>query len=397
MTNSTNERGKGAGATSTARNADGGTPVPPSSAHPGPGKLGSAGGGELRAHARVTSRDVAARAGVSQSAVSLVLSGNPNARIADATRQRVIDAAQELEYRPNLLARGLVQRRSFALGVIVPDLGNPFFTEMVSGAERVGAEAGYGMLLADAREISAAEHLHRLAERQVDGVILGGAIAATVPPELLAGKNVVVVDEPSGRCPGVVSDAHGAGRMAAAHLLALGHRELAFLGPASPSHAFRMRERGFVHGLREAGIELTSPWLCRVPPTVPGGERGMRAILESGSRPTAVFCVNDLSALGALKACAAAGVSVPSQMSIVGCDDIEMARYVTPELTTVRVPARGLGARAARLLLLELDDRDTSALTGKHLAVQLIVRGTTAPPPGAPAPMEPSVAQRWPG
>lgn len=109
----------------------------------------------------------------------------------------------------------------------------------------------------------------------------------------------------------------------------------------------------------------------------------MRALLTSDRRPpTGVFCANDLAALGALKACHGAGVGVPEGISIVGCDDIELARYVTPELTTVRVPARGLGARAARLLLMELDGRATGALTGKPLAVELVVRGTTGPAPG---------------
>ena len=334
-------------------------------------------GGALR---RITSHDVAARAGVSQSTVSLVLSGSPRARIADATRARVIEAARDLGYRPNLLARGLVQRRSFALGIVVSDLDNPFFTEVVSGAERVAADAGYGVLLGDAREIPAGEHVQRLRERQVDGVILAGVAMEALPPGALAGANVVVVDEPSAVHPGVESDATGAGRLGARHLLDLGHRNLAFIGPASASHAFRMRERGFVAELREAGVALPSARLRRARPSVAGGEKAMRALLREDDGTTAVFCANDLTALGALKAAAAAGLSVPRDLSVVGCDDIEMARYVTPELTTVRVPARGLGARAARLLLLALDGRDTGALTGKPLAVQLIPRGTTAPP-----------------
>jgi len=327
---------------------------------------------------RVTGHDVAARAGVSQSTVSLVLSGNPRARIADATRERVLAAAKELGYRPNLLARGLVQRRSFALGIVVSDLDNPFFTEVVSGAERVAAEADYGVLLGDAREIPAAEHVKRLAERQVDGVIVAGVGVDSLPEETREGLNLVVVDEPSGVLPGVASDAQGAGRRAAHHLLDLDHRRLAFLGPASPAHTFRMRERGWVQALRYAGCPIPSPYLVRTAASVSGGQVGMRRLLATDPRPTGVFCANDLVALGALKACAQAGVRVPGDMSIVGCDDIEMARYVTPELTTILVPARGLGARAARLLLLTLDGRDTSSLTGKALGVELIVRETTA-------------------
>lgn len=332
---------------------------------------------------RVTSRDVARHAGVSQPTVSLVLSGNPRARVAAATRERVLRAADELGYRPNLLARALVQQRSYSIGVIVPDLGNPFFLDVVSGVERVASAKGYAVLLCDAREVGAARHLETLRSRVVDGVIMDALGAVSLPPDELRGLNVVMVDEPSEQWPGVASDAEGAGRAAAEHLLALGHRRFAFLGPSSDIHAFRMRERGFVRTLRGAGVRLPSAWLRRTAGTVTGGQAAMRALLSASPRPTAVFCGNDLIALGALKACAAAGVPVPDALSIVGCDDIEMARIVTPELTTVAVPAREMGARAARLLLERLEKKDGRAASAppRLLPVRLVVRGTTAPSP----------------
>ncbi len=326
---------------------------------------------------RVTAHDVAARAGVSQPTVSLVLSGNPRARVAKHTRDRVLEAARELGYRPNLLARGLVQQRSFALGIVVPDLDNPFFTEVVSGAERVATEAGYAVLLGDAKQTAASRHVEMLRARLVDGVILDAGSAATLPDDLLAELNAVVVDEPAGRLPGIATDAEGAGRLAAEHLLTLGHREVAFLGPATDSYTFRQRERGFVRALRAGGIGIATERLRRAPATVSGGLQGMRELLGAGARPTAVFCANDLTALGALKACLVAGVRVPDEMSIVGCDDIEMARIVTPELTTVMVPARGLGARAARLLLQRIEGSARKPMSTKPLPVELVVRGTT--------------------
>lgn len=329
----------------------------------------------------VTAHDVAREAGVSQATVSLVLGGNPRARIAAATRERVLRAAEELGYRPNILARGLVRGRSYALGVIVPDLGNPFFLDVVRGIERVAAEAGYATLLCDARGAAPARHLEALRARQVDGVILDPSGADSLPGDSLTDLNVVVVDRPSGHFPGVASDAEAAGRLAAEHLLGLGHAELAFVGPASEEHAFRMRERGFARALRAAGAALPSARLRRAPATVAGGEAAMRALLAArGARPTGVFCANDLVALGALKACAAAGVAVPREMSVVGCDDIEMARVVTPELTTVAVPARELGARAARLLLRQLEGRTEEAKPARLLPVRLVTRGTTAGP-----------------
>jgi DNA-binding LacI/PurR family transcriptional regulator len=330
---------------------------------------------------RVTTHDVARRAGVSQPTVSLVLSGNPRARVAEPTRERVLRAARELGYRPNLVARGLVSQRSFGLGVVVPDLNNPFFTEVVSGAERVAAESGYAMLLCDTRQTPAARHVESLRARLIDGVILDPGSASAVPAELLAELNVVVIDSADGGLPGVTSDVIGTGRQAAQHLLELGHRELGFIGPATDSRVFRLRERGYVEAVSAAGVSIRSEWLRRAPPTLAGGAAAMRVLLSGVQRPTAVFCGNDLAALGALKACLTAGVRVPEQLSIVGCDDIEMAVVVTPELTTVRVPARGLGARAARMLVGLIEGRQPRR--GAPLPVELIVRGTTARAPEA--------------
>ena len=330
-----------------------------------------------------TSRDVAARAGVSQPTVSLVLSRNPNARVASATRERVLKAAAELGYRPNVVARSLVRRRSYALGVIIPDVGNQFFADVVSGAERVATEEGYALFLCEQRGAPLERHIEALRARQVDGVIIDAAGASALAPNTLAGLNVVLVDEPGEQWPGVASDAEGAGRLAAEHLLALGHRHIAFIGPSADVHGFRMRERGFVRALGAAGVTLRSPWLRRVPATLDGGNAAMRALWALGDRPTAVFCGNDLLALGAHKACTQLGVAVPAAMSIVGCDDIAFARLVTPELTTVAVPARELGARAARLLLREIEGTAGTGKKRRPLPVQLVVRGTTAAPRSA--------------
>ncbi|HEX8359974.1 MAG TPA: LacI family DNA-binding transcriptional regulator, partial [Longimicrobium sp.] len=270
----------------------------------------------------ITTHDVARHAGVSQATVSLVLGGNPRARVAAATRERVLRSAEELGYRPNFLARGLVRGRSYAIGVVVPDLSNPFYLDVVTGVQRVAAEAGYVVLPGDTREVSAARHLEALRARQVDGLILDGLGASSLPADALSGTEVVLVDEPPERWPGVASDALEAGRLAAEHLLGLGHRRLAFMGPASDVHGFRMRERGFFAALRGAGVEVRSEWVRRTPPTIAGGQRTMRALLTAKLRPTGVFCANDLLAAGALKATLASGLSVPGDLSLVGCDDV---------------------------------------------------------------------------
>ncbi len=331
---------------------------------------------------RATSRDVATRAGVSQPTVSLVLTRNPKARVADATRERVLRAAAELGYQPNVVAQSLVRRRSYALGVIVPDLANQFFSDVVSGAERVAIDAGYAVFLCEQRGAPLEKHLEALVARQIDGVIIDAAGASAVPESAFEGLNIVLIDEPSDRWPGVASDADAAGRLAAEHLLALGHRRIAFVGPAADVHGFRMRERGFMRTLREAGVQVRSEWLRREPATLAGGGAAMRALLSLADRPTATFCANDLAALGAHKACTGLGVSVPRAMSLIGCDDIAFAQLVTPELTTIAVPARELGARAARLLVRQLEGTQQPGRASRPLPVKLVVRGTTAPPSG---------------
>jgi DNA-binding LacI/PurR family transcriptional regulator len=336
---------------------------------------------------RVTAHDVARRAGVSQPTVSLVLSRNANARVAPETRERVLEAARELGYVPNVVARSLVQSRSYAIGVIVPDLRNPFFAEVISGAERVVSEAGFAVLLCETREIPRDRHIQALLERQVDGIMMDAIGASSLPQEMVAGVNLVLIDEPADRWPGVASDALGAGKLAAEHLLALGHTRLGLIGPATNVHAMRMRERGFAQALAAHGIAIDSAMLRRVPATAAGGAAGMHSLLALDRAPTAVFCINDLVAAGALKVCSHDGVRVPEDISLVGCEDIELATLLTPELTTIAIPARELGARAARILLQALqeggNEHRTPPRSRRTIASRLVVRGTTAPPPAS--------------
>jgi DNA-binding LacI/PurR family transcriptional regulator len=328
---------------------------------------------------RVTAAEVAKRAGVSQPTVSLILSRNPKARVAAETRQRVLRIAEEIGYRPNRLAQGLVRRRSFALGVIVPGFDNPFYVSVLSGAERVAAEAGYAVLLCEAGQVDVVQHLEALRDRQIDGVIIAGIAVNTLPARALDDLNVVLINQPSDRYPTVGGDSMKAGALAAEHLLSHGHRRVAFIGPANSIPAYRFRERGFVQRLRAAGVGMPSDLLCRADATIAGGFAAMRALLSMSDHPTAVFCANDLIALGAHKACSAAGVQLPRYVSLLGCDDIEMGTLVTPELSTIAVPQRELGARAVRLLLRQIDHEGALPPASQLLPVRLVVRGTTGP------------------
>jgi LacI family transcriptional regulator len=334
----------------------------------------------MRISKRVTAVEVAKVAGVSQPTVSLVLSQNPKARVAAETRARVLKVAEELGYRPNRLAQGLVRRRSFALGVIVPGFANPVYAAIISGAERVAAQAGYAVLLCETGDFSVGHHLKALADRQIDGVIVAGISDRDIAAVDIRRLNVVLVNQDSDSLPSVRDDSLRAGGLAAEHLTRLGHERLAFIGPLSDVTAFRLRERGYAKGLRDAGIEPSSERWQRAEPTVAGGIAAMSALLSLTERPTAVFCANDLIALGAHKACANAGVSVPREISILGCDDIELGALVTPELSTISTPKRELGARAVRMLLRQIETEGKDVPAVHPLPVKFVLRGTTAPP-----------------
>ena len=319
-------------------------------------------------------------AGVSQPTVSLVLSQNPKARVAPETRARVLKVAEELGYRPNRLAQGLVRRRSFALGVIVPGFANPVYAAIISGAERVAVQAGYAVLLCETGEAGVGQHLKALVDRQIDGVIIAGISEGELAEADLRRLNVVLVNQESDVFSTVQDDSLSAGTLAAEHLLELGHRQLGFIGPVSAASVFRLRERGFAQSLRAANALPSSDCWQRADASVAGGLTAMRSLLALPARPTAVFCANDLIALGAHKACAMAGLSLPRECSILGCDDIDLGTLVTPELSTISTPQRELGARAVRLLLRQLEGEGKATPTSQMLPVRLVRRGTTGQP-----------------
>ena len=333
------------------------------------------------APARVTAADVARKAGVSQPTVSLVLSRNPNARVAKATRARVLAIAKELGYRPNRLAQGLVHQRSFALGVIVPGFANPVYANIVSGAERVAREQGYAVLLCESEPGNAEQQLQALIDRQVDGVVIAGVAASTLPATELARLNVVLVNQPSDGHAAVAGDSLEAGRIAARYLLELGHTRIAFIGPSDSLPAFRLRERGFADHLRSAGVPPASDYWRRADANVAAGGSAMQALLALPLPPTAVFCATDVIALGAHKAASRAGRRLGVDLSIIGCDDIEMGTLVAPELTSIRTPQRELGARAVRMLIQRLDGEAEAEPTTQILPVKLVRRGSTGRPP----------------
>lgn len=321
--------------------------------------------------------DVARRAGVSKSLVSMVMRGATN--VSDERRGRVLAAAKELGYRPNLAAQSLVRQRSYVLGIIVSDLHNTFFADVVDGIDVAIRKTRYrslivsGHLAAD-REKEALDTLLRL---RSDAVILAGpAVDIHEVAEAAEGIPLVVAGA-STTHPNVASvtnnDEVGAA-LAVNHLVELGHRTIAHINGGT-SAAGAQRSSGYEKAMRSHGLPV------RVIPgsfTHEGGANGARAVLDSGEMPTAIFASNDLAAIGAHSVLAAAGIGVPSDVSLVGYDNTAAARSNLTPLTTIDQPRLAIGRAAAELALDQLEsDADVRSIV---LEPTLVVRGTTAPP-----------------
>lgn len=318
------------------------------------------------------------RAGVSTATVSRVLSGA--AATLPATRERVLVAARELDYRPSGIARALKRRETRTLGLIVTDIGNPFYPQIIRAVEAAAHERGYGIVLGNGGDDSARElaHLELLMERRVDGIIVASSRMTRRHTVTLRRAPVPIVlvnaTAPGSGLPAVAT-AHRAGaRMAAAHLVALGHRRIAHITAPSAHAAAGQRRLGVRDALRGIG----GPLIVEGDGQVEGGDGATQALLGSGI--TGIVCYNDLTAIGALRALRRAGVPVPGEMSVIGFDDIEMATWTDPPLTTIRQPTDELGRWAVVWLARALTDATPHPAGPMHLEPQLVVRGSTAAP-----------------
>src|SRR3954471_5416397 len=328
-------------------------------------------------------KDVARVAGVSVGTVSNVI--NRPDSVATETRARVLSAIDRLGYVRSESARQLRAGRSRIMGLLVLDMGNPFFVDVARGAERAAREDGLGVMVCNSAQSASeeAEYLSLFAEQRVRGVLL--------TPTDASGRNIdsfrrhgipfVLVDrvaEGTTECSVSVDDVAG-GALAVRHLVDAGHRSIAYVSGPPGLNQVRDRRTGALNALAEAGL---GPECLRELPTerldVAAGRDAGARLLGLAERPTAVFCANDLLALGVLQALYAAGVKVPDDMSIVGYDDIEFAAAATVPLTSVRQPALTLGTIAAELLLQETGER---AAEHRHrhvvLRPELVVRGSS--------------------
>ena len=325
--------------------------------------------------------DVAKRAGVSKSLVSLVLRDAPN--VSDQKRAAVARAMREIGYRPNAVARSLVRRRSHVIGVMVSDLHNPYFTEVIDGIEAAAREAGYHALFNSGGRTAAGEAvaIDTLLQQRTDGIVMAGPVLdAGRMARVAAAVPVVVVarNARSDDLDSIANDDRMGARLAVDHLVSLGHRAIAHVdggtGAGSPQ-----RRSGFLQAMAGHGL-AGSATVVRGSFTEEGGREGVRALLRGRERPTAIFVSNDLAAVGALDALDDHGLRVPDDVSLVGYDNIALAGLGHIDLTTIDQPRREMGESAVRLLV---ERRDGGRRRARHLVVapSLVVRGSSAPPP----------------
>lgn len=333
-----------------------------------------------------TSHDVAALAGVAQSTVSRALSGDPS--ISEPTRERVVEAARELHYSPNAMARSLITRRADRVGVFIADITNPFYPELVESLEREFEALGYGLaLFSDGVYSEEDGQLDLFLSRTIDGLIfasaglgfsLGDRLAATEAPVVFLNRHV-----DDDRFDRVVADNVGGGRLAAELLLELGHTRIAQIsGPPQTSTA-RDRDVGFQAALAERGAPLPGRYHRHGPYAHATGFEGCRSLLSEDPPPTAIFCGNDVIALGAWDAAVSAGLDVPGDLSIVGFDDILLSGWESIGLTTVRQPLAAMAASSARLLVGRIESGHTGAGRAEEFPVEMVMRRSAGPPASA--------------
>lgn len=321
-----------------------------------------------------TIKDVARVAGVSVATVSRALNGAEN--VLPHTRQRIVEVARELRYSPSGAARSLITRRTDTIGALLPDLHGEFFSELIRGIDQAARARGLHLLLSsshdDANEAAAAL---RAMNGRVDGLIVMSPhadddfLSQNLPPALPA---VLLNSGVRGASQRVFAvDNFGGARAMTEHLVRSGRRRIAFLGGPQANFEARERERGYRAGLA-VGAEA---WLLEGDFSETGGQRAAAELLAlpAGQRPDAVFAANDIMAIGLLGALQAGGVRLPEDIALAGFDDIPIARYVSPALTTMHVPIAALGGQALDALADTLERNATDA-GATVMPVQLVVR-----------------------
>lgn len=324
-----------------------------------------------------TLKDVARRAGVSTATVSHVI--NETRFVSAELRARVHRAMKELDYRPNVIARSLRRKKTQNIGMVVPDIAYPFLAEVAKGVEDMGFELGYNAILCESSGSLEKEAacISLLLAKQVDGIVFiaAGESYSHVQTMIKQGMPVVVCDHelPGMEVDTVIADNVGSGCQATEHLIRLGHRRIGCIAGPRGLHIGDERVDGYNRALKEHGIPLhkdliiPSDFRCR------GGYESMRELLALDEPPTAVFACNDLMAMGAICAASKRRLRIPEDIAIIGCDDIALASFTNPSLTTIAQPKHEMGAVAVQMLVKRIED-ESGPPTKRVLPTQVVVR-----------------------
>lgn len=341
----------------------------------------------------VSIQDIAKAAGVSHSTVSRALHDSP--LISLEVRQRIQRLAQEMGYTPNQVAQSLKERRTNTVGVVITSISDPFLARVVRGIEDVAQEAGIQVLLSISnndpeRELELIDAFHR---RRVDGIISSTSRIGEAHVRRLAKIRMptVLINQQAPSDAALVRsvqiDDRASARQAMEHLLSLGHRAIGYLGASNRPHSNWIRLSIYRDALKSAGIAGREEWIKVAPPEsryyaddVADGQAMLPTLVRAGV--TAVFCYNDTVAVGALLACRDLTIDVPGQLSVMGFDDVELAQYVTPPLSSIHQPKLRMGEQAMRMVLDLIEGRPVENQT---LATELVVRDSTGPAPAQPA------------
>lgn len=329
-------------------------------------------------------RTVADRARVSIATVSRTINHVPS--VNPKMAKRVWDAIQDLGYFPNTQARALGSGRSGILGLVVSDITNPFFPELIQGFEDIAVKSGYEILVSSTNYDPARMEMciRRMLERKAEGVAVMTFGIDQPSIDQLVQRQVPLVFVDSGPDRPNVSvlrvDYHRGIRQGVQHLAALGHRHIAFISGPPDQRSAQARIDAFLQSLAECGIALKKEWLIEGDHTMEGGARGMGKILATRTRPSAIMCSNDMTAVGVLHTAYKANLRIPENLSVIGFDDIQMARAVIPPLTSVRMSRVDLATAAVNALRSHAEA--TSPQSEYPIETRLVVRESTGFPPG---------------